>query len=149
MIPDTPQAIGFLAQRLLTHVLPELKTNFATADVALLTTLLTMVGQDFDRAAQVRLQDIQEMRALFARAAELPELQQRHEALARASAKPLDDLRVQSLDDLHGEHAQLLIDLHRRSETLRDASPAARRLDEAIWAYYERHAERHRYDVAF
>ena len=76
MIPNTPKAVTFLAQRLFSHVLPELRTNFGAADVAFLGLLLEMVGQDFDRAAHARLEDIREMRGIFAEARSL-ELERR------------------------------------------------------------------------
>jgi hypothetical protein len=147
MIPHASQAVAFLAQRLLTHVLPEQRTNFGVADTALLALLFEMVAQDFDRAAHARLEDVREMRALFAdaRAAGLDgPLRPRIDAVL---ALDLSDVRIARLDEVHAQHAAALIDLHARAETLGGAEAA--RLDRLVWEHLERHAERHRYDVNF
>jgi hypothetical protein len=139
MIPHTSKAIAFLAQRLFTHVLPEQRSTFGMADVALLGLLFEMVGQDFDRAAQARLEDIREMRAIFAEARGL-EL----EVDAAPDALDLSDVRIARLDEIHALHSRALIELHGRIEALAHAP-----LDRLVWQYLERHAERHRYDVNF
>jgi hypothetical protein len=139
MIPHTSKAISFLAQRLFSHVLPDVRTSFGAADVALLGILFEMVGQDFDRAAQARLEDIREMREIFAQARRLG-----LEVDARPEALDLSDVRIARLDEVHALHSRALIELHARTEQVGDAQ-----LDRQVWQYLERHAERHRYDVNF
>ncbi len=150
MIPHTPEAIGFITQRLMTHVLPDLKSNYGVADVALIATLLGLIGQDFERAAQARLDDIREMRALFAAAERLlaqghPQDAQLADRVYKAREWALDDLRISVLDEIHAFHSHLLIDVHTRIEQQMGAAAAA--LDRDIWAHLERHAERHRYEA--
>ena len=147
MIPNTPKAIAFLAQRLFTHVLPEQRTNFGVADVALLGLLFEMVGQDFDRAAQARLEDLREMRAIFAQARALALGDALVARLDEAVARDLSDVRVSRLDEAHALHCRVLIELHASIEEL--GTPEAARLDRLVWEHLERHAERHRYDVNF
>lgn len=147
MIPHTSKAIAFLAQRLLTHVLPEQRSQFGMADVALLGLLLEMVGQDFDRAAQARLDDIREMREIFAEARALGLESALVARMDEALARDLSDVRIARLDDAHALHGRVLIELHARVEELGSAD--AQRLDRRIWEHLERHAERHRYDVNF
>jgi hypothetical protein len=147
MIPHTQKAIAFLAQRLLTHVLPEQRTNFGVADVALLSVLLEMVAQDFERAAHARLEDVREMRGIFAEAhrLELPDA-----LVARmddAGSRDLSDVRIARLDEVHALHSAVLIELHSRIESISGAEAA--RLDCLVWEHLERHAERHGYDVNF
>jgi hypothetical protein len=110
-----------------------------------------MVGQDFERAAQARLEDIHEMRTIFAAAEALLDHGSAHdrELAARvheARGWPLDDLRISVLDEIHAFHSRLLIDVHARIE--QQAGEAAVALDREIWAHLERHAERHRYEAA-
>ncbi len=147
MIPNTPKAIAFLAQRLLTHVLPEQRSSFGMADVALLALLFEMVGQDFERAAQARLDDIREMRAIFAAARPLVLGDPLVARMDEAAARDLSDVRIARLDDAHALHGRVLIELHTRVEQLGTAE--AERVDRRIWEHLERHAERHRYDVDF
>lgn len=147
MIPHAKQAVTFLAQRLLTHVLPEQRTNFGVADVALLGLLFEMVGQDLERAVHARLEDIREMRELFADARRLGLPAALVARIDLALARDLSDLRLEPLDAAHALHGAVLIELHSRIETLGGAEAA--RLDRRVWEHLERHAERHRYDVDF
>jgi hypothetical protein len=148
MIPHTSKAVTFLAQRLLTHVLPDARTTFGAADAALLSLLVEMVGQDFERAAEARIDDLREMRTIFTTARALGGLDAALAArIDAACAREISDLRIAALDAAHAAHCRALIDLHAWIETL-DGADAAR-LDREIWAHLERHAERHRYDVNF
>lgn len=147
MIPHTQQALGFLIDRLMQNVMPELQTTFAMSDLAFITTLLTMFGQDFDRGAQVRLADIREMQDIFSDAKGVVQ----DPALAKRLAATQDlvesDMRIAALDAVHADHCKLLIEAHAAIEE-RDTRAAAV-LNDQIWAHYARHAERHRYDVDF
>lgn len=147
MIPNTPKAVTFLAQRLLSHVLPGQQTAFGAADVALLSMLLEMVGQDFERAAQTRLEDVREMRGIFAEARGLPLDEALVARMNDARACDLSDVRIARLDEVHALHGKALIELHARIQQL-DTAEAAR-LDRLVWEHLERHAERHHYDFAF
>ncbi len=147
MIPDTPKAIAFLAQRLFTHVLPESGSAFGAADVALLGLLVQMIGQDFDRAAQARLDDIREMRGIFAEARALGPSADLIARMNEAVALDLSDVRIARLDEVHAAHGRVLIELHACVEAV--DSEDASRVDRLVWEHLERHAERHRYDVNF
>jgi len=147
MIPHPQKAVTFLAQRLLTHVLPEQRTAFGAADAALLGLLFEMVGQDLERAAHARLEDVREMRAIFADARGLGLDEALVARMDVALARELADARLSSLDEVHAVHSAVLIELHARVETL--SGTEAARLDRQIWEHLERHAERHRYDVSF
>jgi hypothetical protein len=147
MIPQSQRAVQVLAQRLLTHVLPDQRTAFGMADVAFLEMLFEMVGQDLERGVHARLEDIREMRAIFGGARRLGLPDDLAARLAAAEARELSDLRLGPLDALHALHCAALIELHARVETL--GGEEAARVDREIWQHLERHAERHRYDVNF
>ena len=147
MIPHTQQALGFIIQRLITSVAPELSTPYAMADLGLIAMLLGMVGQDFARAAEARLADIREMTDIFSDAQGLihdPDLTKR---LAAARALHITDMGIDHLDEVHAQHSALLIDTHARIERI--DSRAAEVVNREILAYLERHAERHRYESDF
>jgi uncharacterized protein YicC (UPF0701 family) len=148
MIPHTPAAIGGIAQRLMTNVLPDLRTNYGVADIGLISALLAMVAQDFERAAEARLADIREMRDIFSDAADLLHAEKIAAHLRDACELPLHDLHISKLDEVHALHSQLLIDVHARVEQLAD-SRAAAQVNLRIWEHLTRHVERHRYDIAF
>jgi hypothetical protein len=138
--------VKFLSERMLSHVLPEQRTPFGGFDAALLGLLVEMVGQDFERAAHARLEDIREMRALFAEARPIAGDDALVARMADALARDLSDLRIARLDEVHALHSAVLIELHARIETL--GAPAAQ-LDRRVWEHLERRADRHRYDVNF
>lgn len=147
MIPHARKAVSFLAQRLLTHVLPDQRTAFGAADVAFLNLAFEMLGQDLERGVHARMEDIREMRALFASARKLAPPDALAAPLSQAETREPSDLRLEPLDEVHAQHSRALIELHAWVETL--GGPEAARLDREIWQYLERHAERHRYDVNF
>lgn len=146
MIPHTPAAIGYIAQRLMTHVAPELRTQFGVADLALIGTLLSMIGQDFERAAEARLLDIREMRDIFSDAENVLKDDTLNARTAEARARPMHDLRITALDEAHAVHSKLLIEVHARVE--QHTSGAATQINLRIWEYLARHAERHSYEAA-
>jgi hypothetical protein len=147
VIPQSQRAVSYLAQRLLTHVLPDQRTAFGAADVAFLNLVFEMVAQDLERGVQARLEDVRELRAIFAAARRLDPPDSLVARLASAESCPLSDLRLGPLDEAHAQHAAALIELHAWVEEQR--GPEAERLDREIWRHLERHAERHRYDVNF
>ncbi len=146
MIPHTPAAIGYIAQRLMTHVAPELRTQFGVADLALIGTLLSMIGQDFERAAEARLQDIREMRDIFSDAERVLKDDALIQRTADARAWTLSDLHVSVLDEAHALHSRLLIEVHTRVE--QQTGGAAQQINLRIWEYLARHAARHSYEAA-
>jgi len=147
VIPQSQRAVSFLAQRLLTHVLPDQRTAFGAADVAFLSLAFEMVAQDLERGVHARLEDIRELRAIFGAARRLGPPDSLVARLAAAEARELTDLRLGPLDAVHAQHAAAGIELHAWIEEQR--GPEAERLDREIWQHLERHAERHRYDVNF
>ena len=147
MIPHARQSLGFLIDRLLSSTLPELQTVFAMSDVAMIATLLRMFGQDFDRSAQARLEDIREMQDIFSDAKGLVKDPALAARLAREQDEYETNMGIEALDAVHAEHCALLIQTHAAVELIDTRAAAV--VNRAIWAHLERHAERHRYDVDF
>ena len=147
MIPHTQQALGFVIQRLLTSIGPELTTSYAMADLGLIATLLSMFGQDFTRAADARQTDIQEMADIFSDAQGLIRDEEFRKKLAATQGLHLTNFDIDNLDAIHAEHSALLIETHARIEQI--DSRAAEMVNREIWAHLEKHAERHRYEADF
>jgi len=141
VIPAPQQALTDLALKLMLSVAPQTRSSYAASNTAMIGMLLQCLGQDFDRGAQVRSDDIAEMSALFRN---LPG------TLDAALAKRIDaflhtrpqSLRITDLDAHHDDATRLLIELHAWADQHRDAA-----LDSAIWDYLTRHAERHAYHM--
>ncbi|HEY5679572.1 MAG TPA: hypothetical protein VIS55_05850 [Pseudomonadales bacterium] len=137
MIPNPSKALVDLAMKLSTGVLPEIGSPYAAANAGMTAVLLIMLSQDSERAIANRMNDIDELKALFADAAAFPD---RVGLASFVDAEP-DSLLLADVDRLHADGMRLLIDLHAWAES-HDAG-----LDQEIWAFLGRHADRNRFDV--
>ncbi len=139
MIPRPPQGLADLAVKLATAVAPETCSRYAEASTGMISMLLLALAQDMERAVAVRMEDVDELKALFA---DVPaEAGGDHAArTAFLDARPAS-LRLADVEALHAEGLTLLIDLHGWAE---GSHPG---LDERIWAFLVRHSERHRLDL--
>jgi hypothetical protein len=141
MIPHPGAALTDLAVKLVQSIGPETRSAYATANTGLISMLLLAMAQDHDRAAANRIADIEDLQALFARAAaahpDAPDSQVRAAFCAGAPA----GLRISELDPYHAEGMAALIDLHAWAE-LHDSA-----LNRAIWDFLRTHTERNRFDL--
>lgn len=142
MIPRPQQALGDLAMKLLTSVAPATQTPYAASTAGMIAMLMQCLAQDFDRAAEVRTQDIDELIALFESLRDVPPetLTSRIESFLQGS---VPSLRIEHLNTRHTQGMELLIELHAWAETHR-----AEELDREIWSFLVRHADRHAYELA-
>jgi hypothetical protein len=141
MIPRPRQAMQDLALKLMMSVAPQTRSTYAASNTGMIAMLLQCLAQDFDRAAQVRSDDIAEISTLFR---DLPAGVDASLATRIATflhTQP-QSLRIADLDAHHADATRLLIELHAWTEQHDDAS-----LDSAIWDYLTRHADRHAYDM--
>jgi hypothetical protein len=99
------------------------------------------LAQDAERAVASRLTDIEEMKALFAGAAEAAGGAEPGARRSAFRARQPDSLRISDVDEVHAEGLELLIDLHAWAE-VHDPDLNAR-----IWDFLLRHTERHRLDI--
>jgi hypothetical protein len=141
VIPRPQQALADLAMKLALSIAPETQTSYAAANAGMIAMLLNCLAQEFDRAAAVRTQDLDEMNALFTNlpAALDPALAA---DIAEFSGGSAQSLRIEHLNARHGAAMELLIRLHTWAEEHRDAA-----LDQAIWGFLARHADRHAYQA--
>lgn len=142
MIPRGSRALGDIALKLAFAIAPETTSSFAAANTGLLTMLLQCLGQEFERAAQVRLDDMNEIKEVFREArGKMPTaLASSVEAFLESRAK---SLRMTDLDAWHASGMSLLIRLHADAEDRGD-----RALEERIWGFLAQHVERHAFVLA-
>ncbi|NIP16607.1 MAG: hypothetical protein GWM88_18405 [Pseudomonadales bacterium] len=137
MIPKPGKALVDLAMKLSTGVLPEIGSPYAAANAGMTAMLLIMLSQDSERAIANRMADISELKTLFAGAAVFPH----QDGIASfADAEP-DSLLLADVDRLHARGMSLLIDLHAWAESHDEG------LDQEIWKFLARHADRNRFDI--
>jgi hypothetical protein len=141
MIPRPQQALSDLAMKLALSIAPETQSSYAAFNAGMVAMLMNCLAQEFDRAAAVRTEDLDELAELFE---DLPPMVD--DALAakigeflRGSAQ---SLRIEHLNVRHAEALELLIELHAWAERHRDEE-----LDRAIWSFLARHADRHAFQV--
>ena len=113
------------------QVAPALEDGFAREAARLSQSLIAIAGRAGDDAAAIRVAENARMRRIFAEAADVIADAALAEQLAAAAASSDPGLRLSELDTETGRLRALLVELHARLEAI--DSPAARRLDCAIW----------------
>ena len=137
MIPRPEQAIVDLAGRIGNRIVPELPDPYAAVDAGLISMLLTMLAAEAGSGVDRRMQDAEELKALFATAEAAPGFCSRARFLSSSPAS----MALIQVNDWLGEGLRLLIDLHAWAEDHDEA------LNQAIWDWLARHTDRHRFDI--
>jgi hypothetical protein len=140
MKPDVPVVMRSLFGTMLMEVAPHLNAEYSAGSVGIMSMMLFMTADEYDRAAEIRAAENAEMRTLFAGA-------QGHVAdaalkarLAEAAKGKDSSLRVSALDKENAALSALLIELHAHIEE--SAGPSAAALEARIWDYIVTAAER-------
>ncbi len=133
MIPAPGRALNDLAMRLLLTIAPQTANTFAAADSMLVGQLMLTLSQEFERAVETRMQDIDELQELFSQAP-------MDAARDRFAANTPASLHLQDVNALHDEGMRLLIELHTEVE-LSDPE-----LNLPIWQFLRAHSERHKFN---
>ncbi len=141
MIPRPQHALQDLAIKLMVSIAPQTQSTYAATSTGLIAMLMQCLAQDFDRAAAVRIEDLDEMKALLVAApATLPVALA--QLIAQFLAQAPASLRIEHLTAHHAQAMQLIIELHSWAE-----ANDAPELNRGIWAFLIRHADRHAYQV--
>ncbi|NJN51945.1 MAG: hypothetical protein HC809_09390 [Gammaproteobacteria bacterium] len=141
MIPNGKSALSDLAVKLLFSVAPETSSMFVATNTGMIATLMQCLAQELDQGVAVRLHDIEEMKAIFAGVA--PRIaDDLGGSVATFRDRTPTSYRLGDVTAVHAEALELLIALHERAEAKNAAA-----LDEEIWQFLERMAERHKFDV--
>jgi hypothetical protein len=146
MIPDVPTVLGGIARSLMLDIGVDGKTPYQAQTIQLLSALLMMIQQEFDRAAARLVEENDALVALFRDAESIVGDAPLREALRTAVATPPTTLLVSALRERNGTLRSLLIRLHTHVEDLHDA--AAHALEERIWAELAASTQRRQLDLA-
>ncbi len=132
MRPDSPRVLFGVAAALMMQIMPEVRTPIAGQTVTLSAALLSMVAQEFDRAASRLVEENRAIRALLSDAHRViadPSLRGRIEA---EIADPIEhDFHVSALQAVNDRLRTLLIDVHVAVELA--PGDAAANLNDRIW----------------
>ena len=132
MNPEGNKILALTVQRLATEIAPALGTAFGQGQIGLMSIMLTLVGNEYERGADLRANENRAMRALFMEA-----VADVHDAalktrLGAAGKKSYESLRISALDKANWELRKLLIEVHAHIEA--QPGSAARTLEKKIWA---------------
>jgi len=150
MIPKGAEGIGHIATRIAVDLMPKAADAYAGADMGLIATLLGLVAQDYDRAADNLVADHADIASILREAQpHLTDASLRRRAEAAASAT-CQTLRVHDLAARGDIEMRVLIDLHETVEKAMDEGAAwAHALNARIWRFLDEYVARRTYQSAF
>lgn len=131
MKPDIARFLDVAAAHLMMRTAPGMAATYEQSEVTMLAVMLLAVREEFDRAASRRVEENRALRALFAAAIEAVEDDALRNRLVAAAAQGDADFGIAALEGDNARLRGLLIELHAHVEEL--ATPAARRVEKAIW----------------
>ncbi len=134
MIPYTDDSLRMLASRLLTQLLPELRSEYAMSDGALVGLLMMAIADEMGEGIERRLQDISQMQRLIVDSGS--ELVTQESKLLASSP---ENYTLAAVNQLHDALTRLLIRVHEDAEDQLDV-----RLQQQIWDYLRDTANRHK-----
>lgn len=140
MRPEIPNVLNGFTMTLLTEILPNLGAEYSMGNAAVMGQSLAIIANEFERGAEIRFRENEEMRALFAEAARLIDDKALAARLAEAATGRDASLLISALDKMNGELKTLLIELHAFVEASK--APWAAALDAKIWEHLVMAAER-------
>jgi hypothetical protein len=150
VIPKGAAGIDHLATRMLTGLIPKAADAYMAADIGMLAGLVRLVAQDFDRAAEVLMSDIDGAAVIFREAAPHTADAALKRRMAEAAALRPRSLRIEALNAQADFSTRVLIDLHAAVEAAADAGAEwAAALDHKIWAFLDDYVAKRAYDSAF
>lgn len=141
MRPHLPIVAQEFSQLLATDIAPNL-TGFRANNVHMMSFMLKMMAEEWDRAASRLVDENRAIRGLLRQAATALG----DDSLARAADTEDSDLKVSVLEAENDRLRTLLIDIHARAEQAE--GPAVRALEDAIWEELRHSVERRRVSLA-
>lgn len=146
MKPDVTVVLENTAAKLMFDMAPQMSPPFLQGTVTVVGLLLSMLREEWDRAASRRVEENAILRRLFVQAApQVTDDGLRRRLLEAAEGRDAS-VRITDLDETNDALRRLLIELHAHVEEL--DSPEARRLDEEIWRELLASTERRRFTIS-
>ena len=140
MKPDVPVVMRGLFCTMLMEIAPNLTAEYSAGSIGIMSMMIFMTAEEYDRAAEIRAAENAEMRALFAEAAGLIEDAALKAKLAEAAKGRDASLRISALDAENSALAALLIELQVHVEE--STASWAAGLEAHIWDYIVTAADR-------
>jgi hypothetical protein len=144
--PDVHVFLETMAAKLMFEMAPQMQPPFLQGTISVVGLMLSMLREEWDRAAQRRVEENEALRALFRRAAPHIGGEDLRRRLLAAAASREASLRISDLDAANDALRRLLIELQAHVEERPGAE--ARRLEAEIWQELVASTERRRFSIA-
>jgi hypothetical protein len=146
MRPKIEAVCQTMAADLITRVIPAISPTYHQGTVGMIASILSIIGEEWDRAASRRVEENDAIRKLFREA--VPQVndatfKQRLSAMSETSDH---DLHISALEKSNCELRATLIELHAQVES--QPGPEARGIEAAIWKELRDSTERRRLSTA-
>jgi hypothetical protein len=150
MIPRGAQGVAHLVTRIAQDLIPKASDAYMATDLGYFTALLGMIGQDYDRAADVLVSEHAALIPILRAAADrLGDADLKARTDAAVAMQPVS-LRVSDLAARSDVTMTLLIDVHAAVEAAQARGAHwADALNDEIWRFLETHVAAQAYDVGF
>jgi len=140
MNPEVDKILDFSASQLMTQLAPLLPSGYAQGSASLLSMMMMLAAQEYDRAAEIRVAENTDLRALFGELAPLISDPALRTDLQRAATKKDASLAISALNTSNAEFRRLLIALQAHMEEA--AGIVARTAEARIWEVLKASAAR-------
>ncbi|MGH7896909.1 MAG: hypothetical protein ACREQQ_03095 [Candidatus Binatia bacterium] len=131
MKPEVDLVLRSVMGKLLAEVAPALGDAYVRSNVEVMAVLMASAAEEYERAADVRVEENRAMRLIFADAAAFVEEGQFRARLEAAAGERETSLRVSELNATNDRYRALLIELHAFVEER--GEEWARKINRAIW----------------
>ncbi len=131
MKPNVQTVMTRSFERILTDIAPHLSSEYAVGSSSVIGLMMFQTATEFDRAAEIRVEENAAMRNIFADAVGVVPSGDLRSRLEQAAASQDPSLKISELDQANDELSALLIDLQAYAETMEGEE--ARRLEAQIW----------------
>lgn len=131
MKPDVQTVMMRSFERILTDIAPHLSSEYAVGSSSIIGLMMFQTATEFERAADIRVQENVAMRNIFADAVSVLPSGDLRTRVAEASTSQDPGLKISELDQANDELTGLLIELQTYAETVE--GDAARKLEHEIW----------------
>jgi hypothetical protein len=145
MKPDVAVVMQGFFGTLLMDIAPNLNAEYSVGNTSIMGLSLFVAAEEYERAAEVRVRENEEMRALFAEAAKVVADKGLAARLLEASKGKDTSLRISALNETNAALATLLIELQVALENAKGAAVSA--LDGKVWDYLVAAAERRKFNL--
>jgi FKBP-type peptidyl-prolyl cis-trans isomerase (trigger factor) len=143
--PDIPLVLEDHATRLFDMIMPKL-SGFEANSVAMMSFMLKMVAEEWDRGAARRVEENRAIRQVFRDALPVVTDTPLKTKITKLAQGVDEDFSISALDAANDALRSALTTLHAHVETLETAE--ARQVEDAIWAELRCSVERRRVGLA-